>query len=49
MLSSPPALLLTWLYRNQFRAGRLTMTAFRVNVCLARRPCQNQILADSPQ
>ena len=49
MLSSPPASLLPRFGRNQFRAGRRTKTAIRVNACLARRPCQNQIIADSQQ
>ena len=31
------------------RARRLTVTAFRVNVCLAQRPCQNQVITDSQQ
>ena len=49
MLSAPPASLLPRFGRNQFRAQQLTMTVFRVNACLARRPCQNQIIADSQQ
>ena len=49
MLSSPPASLLPRFGRNQFRAGRQTKTAFRANACPARRPCQNQFIADSQQ
>ena len=49
MLSSPPASPLPKFDRNEFRAGRLTMTEFRVNTCLARRPCQNQLITDSQQ
>ena len=49
MLSSPPASILPRFGRNQFKAGRRTMTAIRVNACRARRPCQNQFIADSQQ
>ena len=47
MLPSPPASLLPRFGRNLFRAGRRIMTSLRVNACLVRRLCQNQIIADS--
>ena len=53
MLSSPPASLLPRYGRNRIRAGRRTKTQLKrviqANVCLARRPCQNQFIADSQQ
>ena len=53
MLSSLPASLLPRYGRNRIRAGRRTNTQLKgvtqANVCLARRPCQNQYIADSQQ
>ena len=53
MLSSPPASLLPRYGRNRIRAGRRTKAQLKrgieANVCLARRPCQNQFVADSQQ
>ena len=53
MLSPPPASLLPRYGRNRIRAGRRTKTQLKrviqANVCLARRPCQNQFIADSQQ
>jgi len=53
MLSSPPALLLPRYGRNRIRAARRTKTQLKrviqANVCLARRSCQNQFIADSQQ
>ena len=53
MLSSPPASLLPKYGRNRMRVGRRTKTqpkkVIRANVCLVRRPCQNQFIADTHQ
>ena len=53
MLSSPPASLLPRDGHNRIRAGRRTKTQLKrviqANVCLARRLCQNQFIADSQQ
>ena len=51
MLPSPPASLLSKYGRNRIKAKRRTKTQLkrmiRANVCLVRRPCQNQFIADS--
>ena len=53
MLSSPPASLLPRYGRNRIKAWRRTKTHLKkvvqADVYLARRPCQNQFIADSQQ
>ena len=53
MLSSPPASPLPKYARNRIRAGRRTKIqpkrVIQASVCLARRPGQNHIIADSQQ